>query len=85
MPKRRSTSTRKIPADSPLKRVAELQRGLNLADLKRHDEAIAQLKSLLDAAIPTTCAPIWRSAASMPRRKTIRSGRRRLRQGGRRA
>ena len=33
-----------------MKRVAELQRGLNLADLKRHDEAIKQLKSLIDAA-----------------------------------
>ena len=38
----------KIPADSPIKRVAELQRGLNLADLDRHDEAIAQLNRLLD-------------------------------------
>ena len=37
-----------IPADSPIKRVAELQRGLNLADLDRHDEAIAQLTRLLD-------------------------------------
>ncbi len=40
----------KIKEESPLKRVAELQRGLNLADLKRHDEAIKQLKSLIDAA-----------------------------------
>ena len=31
-----------------MKRVAELQRGLNLADLDRHDEAIAQLTKLLD-------------------------------------
>ena len=38
----------KIPADSPIKRVAELQRGLNLADLDRHDEAIAQLTKLVD-------------------------------------
>ena len=38
----------RIPADSPMKRVAELQRGLNLADLDRHDEAIAQLTKLLD-------------------------------------
>jgi tetratricopeptide (TPR) repeat protein/LysM repeat protein len=37
-----------IPADSPLKRVAELQRGLNLADLDRHDEAIRQLTKLVD-------------------------------------
>jgi tetratricopeptide (TPR) repeat protein len=40
----------KIRQDSSLKRIAELQRGLNLADLKRHDEAIAQLKTLLEAA-----------------------------------
>ena len=38
----------RIPADSPIKRVAELQRGLNLADLDRQDEAIAQLTKLLD-------------------------------------
>lgn len=38
---------RKVPADSPLKRVAELQLGLNLADLDRHDEAVRHLKSLL--------------------------------------
>ncbi|RIK87559.1 MAG: hypothetical protein DCC69_03765 [Hyphomicrobiales bacterium] len=37
----------KIPTSSPLKRVAELQLGLNLADLKRHDEAIAHLKAAL--------------------------------------
>ena len=37
----------KIPAASPLKRVAELQLGLNLADLKRHDEAITHLKAAL--------------------------------------
>jgi tetratricopeptide (TPR) repeat protein len=40
----------KIKESSPMKRLAELQRGLNLADLKRHDEAIAQLKALLEAA-----------------------------------
>jgi tetratricopeptide (TPR) repeat protein len=39
----------KIPAASPLKRAADLQLGLNLADLKRHDEAVAHLKRLLDA------------------------------------
>jgi tetratricopeptide (TPR) repeat protein len=39
----------RIPAASPLKRAAELQLGLNLADLKRYDEAIAHLKTLLDA------------------------------------
>lgn len=36
-----------IPSASPLKRIAELQLGLNLADLKRHDEAIAHLKEAL--------------------------------------
>ncbi len=40
----------KISKGSSMKRVAELQRGLNLADLKRHDEAITQLKALLEAA-----------------------------------
>ncbi len=40
----------RIPANSSMKRLAELQRGLNLADLKRHDDAITQLKALLDAA-----------------------------------
>jgi tetratricopeptide (TPR) repeat protein len=39
---------RRVPDASPLKRAAELQLGLNLADLKRHDEAIAHLKHLLD-------------------------------------
>ena len=39
---------RRIPADSPIKRVAELQLGLNLADLDRHDEAITHLTRLLD-------------------------------------
>jgi len=39
----------RIPAASPLKRAAELQLGLNLADLKRYDEATAHLKKLLDA------------------------------------
>jgi tetratricopeptide (TPR) repeat protein len=38
----------KIPADSPMKRVADMQRGLNLADLGRRDEAIAQLSKLLE-------------------------------------
>jgi tetratricopeptide (TPR) repeat protein len=38
----------KIPADSPMKRVADLQRGLNLADLGRRDEAISELSKLLD-------------------------------------
>jgi len=40
----------KVPADSPVKRLAELQRGLNLADLDRHDEAVKQLSALLEAA-----------------------------------
>jgi tetratricopeptide (TPR) repeat protein len=39
----------RIPADSPIKRAAELQLGLNLADLDRHDEAIVHLKALLDS------------------------------------
>ncbi len=38
---------RRIPESSPLKRLSELQLGLNLADLDRHDEAIVQLKRLL--------------------------------------
>ena len=38
----------RIPAGSPMKRVSELQLGLNLADLDRHDEAIVHLKALLD-------------------------------------
>lgn len=38
----------RIPATSPLKRTSELQLGLNLADLKRHDEAISHLKKLLE-------------------------------------
>ena len=39
---------RQIPEDSPVKRLAELQLGLNLADLDRRDEAIPHLKALLD-------------------------------------
>ncbi|BCH26208.1 tetratricopeptide repeat protein [Mesorhizobium sp. L-8-3] len=39
---------RRIPVSSPLKHVSELQLGLNLADLGRHDEAIVHLKALLD-------------------------------------
>lgn len=41
---------RRVPADLPMKRAAELQLGLNLADLKRSDEAITHLKELLAAA-----------------------------------
>lgn len=37
-----------IPGSSPLKRVAEIQRGLNLADLDRQDEAVVGLTKLLD-------------------------------------
>ncbi|MBN9272344.1 MAG: tetratricopeptide repeat protein, partial [Mesorhizobium sp.] len=40
---------KQIPADSPLKEIADLQLGLNLADLDRNDEAIAHLKVLVDA------------------------------------
>ncbi|PZO78913.1 MAG: hypothetical protein DI629_10920 [Mesorhizobium amorphae] len=39
----------RIPDASPLKRAAELQLGLNLADLKRYDEAITHLKALLES------------------------------------
>ena len=39
---------RRIPAASSLKRMSELQTGLNLADLDKHDEAIKQLKPLVD-------------------------------------
>nr|WP_244425143.1 tetratricopeptide repeat protein [Pseudaminobacter salicylatoxidans] len=41
---------RRIPAGSPLKRAADLQLGLNLADLKKSDEAIDHLRKLLDEA-----------------------------------
>ncbi|TIO66060.1 MAG: tetratricopeptide repeat protein, partial [Mesorhizobium sp.] len=40
---------RRIPASSPLKELSELQLGLNLADIDRHDEAIAHLKGYVDA------------------------------------
>ena len=40
---------RRIPATSPLKEIADLQLGLNLADLDKTDEAIKQLKGLVDA------------------------------------
>jgi tetratricopeptide (TPR) repeat protein/LysM repeat protein len=40
---------REIPDTSPMKRIAEMQLGLNLADLDRHDEAIVHLKKLLDS------------------------------------
>jgi tetratricopeptide (TPR) repeat protein len=40
---------KKIPERSPLKRAAEMQLGLNLADLKRYDEAIPHLKKLVEA------------------------------------
>ncbi|RUU97426.1 tetratricopeptide repeat protein [Mesorhizobium sp. M6A.T.Cr.TU.017.01.1.1] len=40
---------RRIPASSPLKELSELQLGLNLADLDRHDEAISHLKALVEA------------------------------------
>lgn len=41
---------RRIPASSSLKEVSELQTGLNLADLGRNDEAIKQLKVLVEAS-----------------------------------
>lgn len=37
----------RIPDASPMKRIAELQLGLNLADLDRKDEAVAHLKAAL--------------------------------------
>lgn len=39
-----------VPEDSPQKKLAELQLGLNLADLKRYDEAIGHLESVLRRA-----------------------------------
>ncbi len=38
-----------IPNDSPIWRVAELQLGLNLADLERQDEAVVHLNKVLEA------------------------------------
>ena len=38
-----------VPLQSPYKRAADLQTGLNLADLKRDDEAVKHLTSLLDS------------------------------------
>ncbi|HEY5818432.1 MAG TPA: tetratricopeptide repeat protein [Mesorhizobium sp.] len=38
---------RRVPADSPFKRLADMQLGLNLADLDKKDEAITHLKKLL--------------------------------------
>ncbi|WP_457103631.1 tetratricopeptide repeat protein [Mesorhizobium sp. URHB0026] len=40
---------RRIPDSSPLKEISELQLGLNLADLDRHDEAITHLKAFVEA------------------------------------
>jgi tetratricopeptide (TPR) repeat protein len=40
---------RRIPDSSPLKQLSDLQLGLNLADLDRHDEAITHLKAFVDA------------------------------------
>lgn len=40
---------RRVPVDSPLKRASDLQMGLNLADLDKRDEAIAELRRLVDA------------------------------------
>ncbi|CAN7417807.1 tetratricopeptide repeat protein [Mesorhizobium amorphae] len=39
---------RRIPNSSPLKELSDLQLGLNLADLDRHEEAIAHLKAFVD-------------------------------------
>ena len=38
-----------VPQSSPLKRIAELQLGLNLADMERPDEAKAHLKTLIES------------------------------------
>ena len=40
---------RLVPAGSPFKRAAEMQMGLNLADLDKQDEAVKHLTALLDA------------------------------------
>ncbi|QPC94189.1 tetratricopeptide repeat protein [Mesorhizobium sp. INR15] len=40
---------RRIPDASPLKELSDLQLGLNLADLDRHDEAITHLKAFVAA------------------------------------
>jgi Flp pilus assembly protein TadD len=40
---------RRIPATSPLKELSDLQLGLNLADLDRHEEAITHLKAFVAA------------------------------------
>ncbi len=39
----------RVPADSPMSRLAQMQLGLNLADVDRHDEAIEQLSALVEA------------------------------------
>lgn len=40
---------RRVPSSSPMKRLAEMQLGLNLADVDKHDEAIEHLSALVDA------------------------------------
>ncbi|MFN3764343.1 MAG: tetratricopeptide repeat protein [Aliihoeflea sp.] len=40
----------RIAEDSPIRQVSELQVGLNLADLDRHEEAVEHLEPLLEAA-----------------------------------
>ena len=39
---------RSVPEQSPLKRIAEMQMGLNLADLKKTDEAVKHLKVMVE-------------------------------------
>ena len=60
----------KIPAASPLKRAADLQLGAE----PRRSEAARRggrvISSVCWTPTPTTCAPIWRLAASMPPRRT---------------
>lgn len=48
-PERAIALYEQVPDSSPMKRVAELQLGLNLADLERHEEAIEHLTAALAA------------------------------------
>ena len=50
MPEQAVAFYEQVPEDSSLKKLAELQLGLNLADLKRYDEAIGHLEGVLRRA-----------------------------------
>ena len=79
----RSRSIAASPTTSPLKRAvraAARPQPRRSRPPRRGDRPSEGAASM---PIPTTCAPIWRSAASMPRRRIIQLGRRPLRQGGR--